>query len=105
MVQHRRSHVAGDTFFFTVKVCDRPRALLIDHVDALRNIMRGVKVKLPYTIDAMVVLLDHWHAVWTLPPDDLAYSQRIRLIKAGFTKHLLRKGAPIEKDAGGEYKL
>ena len=79
--------------------------MLIDHVNALRNIMRDVKVKLPFTIDAMVVLPNHWHAVWTLPPDDLAYSQRTRLIKAGFFKHLLREGAPIEKDAGGEYKL
>ena len=105
MVQYRRSHVAGGTFFFTVNLRDRRRALLINHIDALRNIVRDVKAKLPFTIDAMVVLPDHWHAVWTLPPDDLAYSQRIRLIKAGFTKHLLREGVPIEKDASGEYKL
>ena len=84
---------------------DRRRALLIDHIDALRNIVGDVKAKLPFTIDAMVVLPDHWHAVWTLPPDDLAYPQRIRLIKAGFTKHLLREGVSIEKEASGEYKL
>ena len=102
---YRRSRVAGGIFFFTVSVCDRRRALLIDHVDTLRKIMRDVKVKLPYSIDAMVVLPNHWHAVSTLPHDDLAYSQPIRLIKTGFTKHLLREGVPIEKVAGGEYKL
>ena len=105
MVQYRRSRLAGGTFFFTVNLRDRRRGILVDHINAFRNIVRDVKTKLSFTIDAMVVLPDHWHAVWTLPPDDRAYPQRIRLIKAGFTKHLLREGVPIGKDANGEHKL
>ena len=92
MVNYRRSRVAGGTFFFTVNLLDRRKALLVDHVDALRRIVLEVRTQLPFVIDAMVVLPDHWHAVWTMPPDDLGYARRLRLIKARFTKHLLREG-------------
>ena len=66
MVHYRRSRVAGGTFFFTVNLHDRRRALLTEHADALRNIVRDVRTELLFVIDAMVVLPDHWHAVWTL---------------------------------------
>ena len=105
MVNYHRSRAAGGTFFFTVNLRDRRRALLVDHIIALRCIVRAVNIELPFTIDAMVVLPDHWHAVWTMPPDDLGYARRIRLIKARFPKHLLREGVDIDKDEHGEYKL
>ena len=40
----------------------------------------------PFAIDAMVVLPDHIHAVWTLPPDDADFSLRWRLIKIAFAQ-------------------
>lgn len=105
MVQYRRSQVAGGTFFFTVNLHDRRRAFLVEHIHALRGIVREVRTQLPFIIDAMVVLPDHWHAVWTLPPNDAAYARRIRLIKARFTRHLLGAGENIAKDDRGEYRL
>ena len=105
MVDYRRSRVAGGTFFFTVNLRDRRKTLLVEHADALRQIVRDVKMDFPFVIDAMVVLPDHWHAVWTLPPDDAAYTRRLRLIKARFTKHLLRAGVNISKDDRGEYNV
>jgi putative transposase len=105
MVQYRRSRVAGGTYFFTVNLRNRSDDLLVTHVDALRAIVNDVREQSPFTIDAMVVLPDHWHAVWTLPVNDQAYASRIRLIKARFTKHLLRQGIAIEQDNRGEYKL
>jgi putative transposase len=105
MVQYRRSRVAGGTFFFTVNLHDRRRTLLVEPADALRTIVRNVQTKAPFVIDAMVVLPDHWHAVWTLPPDDAAYARRIQRIKARFTRHLLRAGVNLVKDARGEYQL
>ena len=105
MVHYRRSRVAGGTFFFTVNLRDRRRALLVAHADALRDIVRDVRTELPFVIDAMTVLPDHWHAVWTLPTDDAGYARRIQLIKARLTKHLLREGVNITKDARGEYRL
>jgi putative transposase len=105
MVNYRRRQVAGGTFFFTVNLQDRRRALLVEHAEARRDIVREVNTESPFVIDAMVVLPDHWHAVWTLPPDDANYTARIRLIKARFTKHLLRAGVPLTKDTRGEYRL
>ena len=36
----------------------------------------------------MVVLPDHWHALWTLPPDDADFGMRIGLIKSAFSRSL-----------------
>ena len=105
MVQYRRSRVAGGTFFFTVNLRDRRCALLVQHAEALRGIVREVRTQLPFGIDAMVVMPDHWHAVWTLPPGDNGYARRIRLIKARFTRYLIKTGAPFEKDTRGDFDL
>ena len=75
MVNYRRSRVAGGTFFFTVNLLDRRKGLLVDQVTALRRIVLDVKTDLPFVIDAMVVLPDHWHAVWTMPPDGCGSSR------------------------------
>ena len=88
-----------------MNLADRKRSLLVEHADALRNIVRDVRTELPFVIDAMVVSPDHWHAVWTLLPGDSAYTRRIRLIKARFTLHLSRAGVRMSKDARGEYQL
>ena len=37
-----------------------------------------------------------------MPPDDYGYAGRLRLIKARFTKQLLREGLIISKDDRGE---
>ncbi len=50
-------------------------------VDLLREAVRRVRRSRPFTIDAWVVLPDHMHAVWTLPPGDDDFSTRWRLIK------------------------
>jgi putative transposase len=105
MVQYRRSRVAGGSFFFAVNLQNRSDDFLVTHVDGLRTIVSDVREQFPFTINAMVVLPDHWHAVWTLPVNDRAYASHIRLIKARFTKHLLRQGVVIEQDNRGEYKL
>ena len=105
MVQYRRSLVTGGTFFFTANLRDRRSAILVEHVHTLRDIVRSVHKELPFTIDAMVVLSDHWHAVWTLPPGDVGYARRIRLIKERFTRYLVRDGVNIAQDERGEYQL
>ena len=44
--------------------------------------------KRPFTVDAMVVLPDHLHCIWTLPPGDADFATRWRLIKTWFTRHV-----------------
>ena len=40
-----------------------------------------------FDIDAIVVLPDHIHCIWSLPEGDVDYSKRWGMIKAGFTRH------------------
>jgi len=86
MPRYSRAFVPGGTFFFTVGLLERRRALLTEYVDALREAFRAVRRTRPFVIDAMVVLPDHFHAVWTLPPDDADFSTRMRLIKTYFCR-------------------
>ncbi len=60
--------------------------MLVTHIEALRAAVRKVHMQRPFQIDAWVVLPDHRHAVWTLPPDDADYSGRWRAIKVAFAK-------------------
>jgi REP element-mobilizing transposase RayT len=44
----------------------------------------------PFTVEAIVVLPDHLHTVWTLPEGDADFPVRWRLIKATFSRALPR---------------
>jgi putative transposase len=90
MPNYRRAFVPGGCRFFTVNQLDRGRRLLTDHVGALRQATRITQARHPFTIDAMVVLPDHIHAVWTLPPGDADFSLRWRLIKISFAQAVLK---------------
>ena len=89
-MQYRRSDVAGGSYFFTVNLLNRQQTLLIDHVDLLRDIIRKVKYAHPFHIDAMVILPDHLHAIWTLSEDDNDFSTRWSLIKSGFSRGITK---------------
>ena len=85
MSRYRRSWVCGGTYFFTVNILERDRTLLVDHIGVLRDAVKWVKEKRPFTIDAWVTLPDHIHAVWTMPENDCDYSSRWRDIKKRFS--------------------
>lgn len=88
MTNYRRTHVPGATWFFTVNLADRRSRLLVDRIDDLRQALRYVQTRHPFRIDAMVVLPDHLHAIWTLPPGDDNYPLRWRLLKTWFSRHI-----------------
>ena len=89
MPNYRRCHTPGGTYFFTVNLLERHRNnLLIREIDLLRNAIRTVRAKHPFHIDGWVVLPEHMHAIWTLPPGDHDYSLRWRAIKALFSRGL-----------------
>ena len=48
--------------------------------------------KHPFTIEAFVLLPDHFHCIWSLPTGDANYSTRWRLIKEKFTRTYLDNG-------------
>jgi REP-associated tyrosine transposase len=90
MPNYRRRFVPGGCWFFTVNLLDRHTSLLTDHIDALRDATRRAMRSYPFRIDAFVVLPDHLHAIWTLPPDDADFSTRWRLIKTRFVRAIPR---------------
>lgn len=85
-MRYRRTGIAGATYFFTVNLAERHRALLTDHIATLRTKMRDVKQRHPFHIDAMAILPDHLHCAITLPARDAHYPMRWALIKAGFSR-------------------
>ena len=80
--------VPGGCWFFTVNLLERKGTLLVDHIDSLRESVASTRHKYPFQIDAFVVLPDHMHTIWTLPPGDADFSTRWRLIKTAFAKTL-----------------
>jgi putative transposase len=94
MTDYRRNFVSGGSFFFTVNLAERHLRLLTEHIDELRTAFRQTRERHPFTTDAIVVLPDHLHAVWTLPGGDRDFSTRWRLIKSTFSRNL-GAGEPV----------
>ena len=88
MTNYRRDRLIGGTYFFTVNLLDRQSNLLTRHIDELRQAHRQMIEKHPVQVDAMVVLPDHIHAIWTLPDHDDNYSIRWQLFKALFSRSI-----------------
>ena len=85
MPNYHRNRVAGGCFFFTVNLFDRRSNLLIAEIGALRDAIRETRRTRPFHINAWVVLPDHLHCLWTLPPGDSDFPTRWRAIKALFS--------------------
>jgi putative transposase len=85
-MQYRRDYTSGATFFFTLVTFRRiPLFTQPEAVASLRKAFREEMARRPYQMDAVVILPDHLHVIWTLPANDADYSIRWRNIKRGFT--------------------
>ncbi len=93
MADYRRCYVPGGSFFFTV-VTERRAPILGNDAahELLRAAFRDCRQRWPFRVDALVMLPDHLHAIWTLPPDDADYSKRWGAIKKYFTQSWLAAG-------------
>jgi putative transposase len=88
MTNCRRNRLGGGCFFFTVNLAERRLTLLTEHVGLLRAAFRYARSRHPFTIDGIVILPDHLHAIWTLPDGDHDFALRWRLIKSAFSRNL-----------------
>ena len=86
MPNYRRALIPGGCWFFTVNLLDRRSALLVEHIGELRIAVRETRARMPFRIDAMVILPNHLHAIWTLPDDDMNFAVRWNRIKARFSR-------------------
>jgi len=89
MSNYRRAFVPGGTWFFTVNLLQRhDNDLLVREINLLRQVVKKVRNKYPFHIDAWVVLPEHMHCIFTLPEGDSDFSLRWRLIKSSFSRAL-----------------
>lgn len=87
MSDYIRSIQHGGTFFFTLVTYKRQKILTTDYSrQALREAITTTREKHPFEILAWVLLPDHLHCIWRLPPNDTDYSKRWGLIKAAYSK-------------------
>jgi len=106
MTEYRRTWHPGATWFFTVNLAERRgNRLLVERIDVLRTAFRNVQARHPFHTEAIVILPDHSHCVWTLGPGDKDCSTRWSLIKRHFSRAIKkasasRKAAPSGVNEG-----
>ncbi|HNO60074.1 MAG TPA: transposase [Plasticicumulans sp.] len=89
MTHYRRARAPGAIWFFTVNLAERgSNRLLVEHVDALRQAFAYTRRQRPFRLDAVVILPDHLHCIWSLPDGDSDYSTRWNLLKGHFSRAL-----------------
>ena len=101
MSNYSRLRIPGGLYFFTVVTAAR-QPLLLDHIAGLRQAFRAVRETFPYELDAIVILPDHLHCIWELPPGDTDFSSRWRLIKSRFSRSIPRSRAETGKTTPNE---
>jgi len=86
MANYRRIFLNGFSYYLTI-VTHKRNPILVDNIALLRESFRVSKTKYAYTIDAIVILPDHFHMIIT-PDIPTQYPQIIRAVKYHFSKHL-----------------
>lgn len=94
MPEYRRIWLPGGTFFFTV-VTHHRRAIF--HEAMARGVLReafqyGMQKAGLFRIDALCLLPDHLHCIWTMPENDGDFATRWKVIKARFSRRYLQSG-------------
>jgi putative transposase len=93
-MEYRRVFIPGGTYFFTVVTFDRrPIFSSSKAVKLLRQSFLYTAERFPYKIIAIVIMPDHLHVIWTLPPESSDFSIRWRLIKSHFARNWRKSGS------------
>ncbi|TWT41252.1 Transposase IS200 like protein [Phycisphaerae bacterium RAS1] len=93
MPVYRRWFQPGGTFFFTLVTEGRAPILCSDSARAfLRTATLETRARWPFEILAWVLLPEHLHTIWTLPPGDGDFSVRWAFLKKQFSKAWLAAG-------------
>ena len=91
MPDYRRVFSKGGTYFFTVVTYQRVPLLADDSkVGYLNKCIKDTIREYPFNVDAIVILPDHIHTIWTLPNTDDNFSKRW-MLKLLSTESRLKK--------------
>ena len=96
MSNYKRIYLPNRSFFFTVVTYNR-RKLFVDdeNIQLLKTAIRYVQSRKTFKIDAICILPDHLHCVWTIG-DNSNYSVRWQMIKTQFSRQFRHRN-PCEK--------
>jgi len=87
MSNYRRVILPGATYFFTQVTYQRIPWLCSDiSRSTLRKGLQRLQKLYPFSLDAIVLLPDHLHCIWTLPDGDSNYAGRWRYLKNFVTR-------------------
>ncbi len=84
-MRYRRLYLDGYDYFITVVTHER-NPILVNNIDLLRNSFKHAKRKFNFTIDAIVILPDHFHMILQLD-NAKEYSKIVGVVKSYFSKH------------------
>lgn len=86
MPEYLRIFHPGGTYFFTTVTYNR-RPIFGSPIarELFGDAFRAAQQRYPFRIDAICLLPDHIHCIWTLPEGDADYPKRWGLIKSFFT--------------------
>ncbi len=88
MPNYLRVYIKGATVFFTVVTHKRNPVFQDDvAINLLRQCIQKTMNMYPFKMDAIVILLDHLHTIWTLPENDFDFSIRWKRIKSLFSRN------------------
>jgi putative transposase len=106
MAGYIRAFAPGGTFFFTVVTYRRrPIFRAVRAREILRAAITAACQRRPFEVDAIVLLPDHLHCIWTLPAGDHDFSTRWRKIKEDFTRrYSAERGLETHVTAGQRAK-
>ena len=89
MPEYRRVNIPGSSVFLTLVTHERAKLFSIpDNINKLRQACSIIIMEKPFAINAAVILPEHIHFLWTLPPNDRDYSYRVGRMKVLFTRAL-----------------
>lgn len=88
MVTDNYSWQPGSAYFFSAHLRDHHSRLLVEQAQVLRLAFRVAQQARPFRVNAIVVLPDHLHGVWTLPEGDEDGHRRWLQIQAVFDRQL-----------------
>ena len=102
MADYRRWFLPGGTYFFTLVTEGRSRLFVNSHArNSLHAAIAGCRDRWPFELEAVVLLPDHLHMVWTLPSGDMDYPRRLAALKRAFTASWLADGG-LEQAVGSK---
>ena len=89
MSSYKRLYIPGGCYFFTVVTHQRlPLFSEKENIDLLYESFRYTLKKKPFSINAIVILPDHLHSIWTLQDKVANYSTRWQMIKTHFSRKM-----------------